>query len=105
MLNSSRSLAPPVPGQLYALSELSKRDWMPRRNGKPISKFTILRWALHGKRGIKLRTLMVGGIRCCCDAWAMNFFHCLTDPQRNSNAPGPRDYEQAMRELKAAGVE
>ena len=93
---------------LYPLFELPKQKWMPRKNGKTLSRFTVLRWALHGRRGVKLRSIMVGGIRCTCDTWTMEFFERLTSGiSRSGSVNGNRqgkDYEAAERELAAAGI-
>jgi hypothetical protein len=78
-----------------------------KKNGKHISRFTCIRWALHGKRGLKLRTTMIGGLRCTCDEWAFEFFERLAGAQ-----PGPhitrrrqaRDHELAETELAAEGI-
>jgi hypothetical protein len=99
-----------VPGGLYPLAELPKRHWMMRRNGKPLNKWTVLRWAIHGRRGRKLRTLMIGGTRCTCDVWAMQFFEYLTaatDPAPVA-APTPlrreRQIAKVDRQLEALGL-
>jgi hypothetical protein len=46
---------------------------------------------------------MVGGVRCTCDAWAMQFFEALA-----GNGPTParvdsRDHQEAEAELAAEG--
>jgi hypothetical protein len=100
---------PEILDDLYPLFALPTRKWMPRKKkGKTLSRFTALRWALHGRRGVKLRTIMVGGIRCTCDAWAMQFFERLTSGD-NGGKPltggrQSKDHEAAERELAAAGV-
>lgn len=95
------------PGDLYPLTELPGRPWMPKKNGKRVNKFTCVRWALHGKRGFKLRTTMVGGLRCTCDAWAWDFFEKLngTDPATAESSPRlAKDHEAAEAELAAEGI-
>jgi hypothetical protein len=102
-------LANPVPDNLYPLTELPRREWMPRKNGKPINPYTVIRWALKGKAGRRLQTLMVGGIRCCCDPWAMAFFQALTDNNNADTKPLSdtrrlKDHRDAEAELSAAGI-
>ena len=95
--------------ELYPLFELPKRKWMPRKKGKTLSRFTVLRWALHGRSGVKLQTIMVGGSRCTCDAWAVEFFERLTRGGSRTKAFNDNrrnhDHEAAERELSAAGIE
>lgn len=96
-----------VPAELYPLCELPKRAWMPRKNGKSISMFTALRWALHGHNGTLLKSLMVGGTRCTSDPWAMDFFEACTvnrdKPQQNFQGD-PKDHAAAEAEFDAAGI-
>lgn len=91
---------------LYPLMQLPARPWMPRKKkGKKVSRFTVLRWALHGRNGIRLRTVMVGGLRCTTDSWAHEFFQRLADPESPpAKRSGPRDHERAVRELELAGI-
>lgn len=92
--------------QLFPITGLGGRDWMPKRKGRGISPFTALRWALHGRSGHKLRTLMVGGQRCTTDAWAMDFFERCTAAAAGSKTAKVRDddYELAEAELADAGI-
>lgn len=93
---------------LYPLTDLPRRPWMPRPKGKAISKWTVIRWALNGMRGRKLETLMVGGVRCCCDQWARAFFRALSHPAEQPKPLSPRrqarDHAAAEAELDAAGI-
>ena len=94
-----------IPDQLYPLTELPGRAWMPRKNGKTLSRFTVIRWAIHGTKGRRLKTIMVGGQRCCCDAWAMSFFEALAGNEQSKTAShaGSRDHEDAEAELAREG--
>jgi hypothetical protein len=98
--------SPIPPDQLFPLPQLPAREWMPRKGGRPLSYFTCLRWAINGKGGVKLKTLMVGGQRCTCDSWAMMFFEALTNGNvEPAKKPSPHDHDQALRELEAAGID
>ena len=105
--SSARDARPVVPGELYPLTDLPSRPWMPKKNGKKVSRFTCIRWALRGKRGLKLRTIMVGGLRVTCDAWVWAFFESL-DGSAPATAMNPRrqtkDHELAEAELTAEGI-
>jgi hypothetical protein len=96
--------------QLFPLTELPRRSWMPRKDAKPISKRTVIRWALCGRNGRKLRTTMVGGMRCTCDHWARLFFEYLAtfdDPTllpHRSPTMREKQIERAVRELEAYGL-
>ena len=95
------------PGELYPIADLPKRRWMPRRGGKPLSRYTIVRWAIVGKAGRKLRTILIGGIRCTCDEWAMEFFEALTNGERTkamSQRQTASDHAAAEAELDKLGI-
>jgi hypothetical protein len=81
---------------------------MPKSKGKPISRFTVLRWALHGRKGLKLKTLVIGKTRCTTDAWAMAFFNALTNVPSSTSGQMTdrqrgRDHADADGELTRAG--
>jgi hypothetical protein len=97
-------------GELYPLSQLPHRPWMPKKHGKRLHFTTVLRWALNGKGGIKLRTLMVGGTRCVSDAWAMTFFEAITPstdiaPRRTSHRRASISFVDARPSYRSAGYE
>ena len=100
----------PFTAPLFPLIELPNRPWMPRRprnggTGK-VNRFTCVRWALHGKGGTRLRTIMVGGVRCTCDTWAWEFFEALTRAKSGAQAAGHApagDFKHAEAELAAEG--
>ena len=51
---------------------------MPRNmRGKTIHITTLIRWALHGVRGVRLKTVKVGRRRCTTRAWLLEFFEQL----------------------------
>jgi hypothetical protein len=82
---------------------------MPRKDGKLISVSSTNRWAFVGRCGVVLRTLMVGGTRCTCDAWAMEFFQRLTgdapftpEPRRTPHRR-QKQHERAELELAREG--
>lgn len=99
-------------GTLFPLTELPDRPWMLRRAraGRPnkLNKSTCVRWAVRGKRGLRLKTILVGGIRCTCDAWAWDFFNGLTRAKDGTGCATPRtmrgdDHAIADAELQAEG--
>jgi hypothetical protein len=101
----SPSAQSPIVGELFPITDLPHRGWMPRKKrGKTLSKFTILRWCLHGRGGIRMRSVMVGGLRCTTDLWAQQFFTRLSDTAGEQKVPGPHDHDRAMAELSAAGI-
>jgi hypothetical protein len=83
---------------------------MPRKRGRTLRRETCVRWALTGKQGVKLQTLMVGGIRCTCDAWAMEFFTAITNGTSGQTAKSfsprqrHRDHQDAEAELDRLGI-
>ena len=97
-----------IPCGLYPLTDLPDRPWMPRKRGRKVNRFTVIRWALHGKRGLRLRTVMCGGLRCTCDAWAWEFFERLSGGAGPGQPMSPRrqarDHELAEAELAREGI-
>lgn len=97
-----------VDQRLYPLPELALRPWMPRKHGRPVHISTLLRWALKGRRGVRLHTLMVGGCRCTCDAWAFEFFERLTSDPEPDAPPSVHERGQqlsrAEKQLEEAGL-
>jgi hypothetical protein len=54
------------------------RSLVPRRRGKHPSLKTMYRWSSRGCRGVRLRTVQVGGSRMTCSTWVMTFLDELT---------------------------
>ena len=65
--------------RLRPLAEYASRLPSSQR-GKRLNRATLWRWALHGVRGRRLRTVTLGGGRMSCDAWVCEFL-----------LPAPRD--------------
>jgi hypothetical protein len=104
----------PSSEQLLSLTEATKLTWLPiRRNGRRPCLSTIWRWAMVGVRGIRLETLVCGGVRCTSEAALKRFFAQLTiaaepqipAPAPNSLSPARRKaIEAAEKRLAAAGI-
>ena len=94
--------------ELIRLAEVPTLKWLPTREGKPIALSTLHRWVAVGVRGVKLRTVRVGGSRCTARAWLWEFFEALNDPAPHPARRTPRrrerDRERARRELQEAGI-
>ena len=83
-------------------------------NGKVMHVATVWRWMIDGKsvpgKGtIKLRSILVGGLRCTSDEWAMAFFSELTGedkPLVTRETPNrrARRIEAASKRLQASGI-
>jgi hypothetical protein len=65
----------PIDTDLILLTEANRL--FPGRGGKHVHKNTVIRWALSGVRGVKLRTTRVGGRRFTCQQWASEFLAAL----------------------------
>lgn len=50
----------------------------PGRGGKRLHLATVYRWAQHGIRGIRLETIVAGGVRCTSILALQRFFEQLT---------------------------
>src|SRR5829696_2538443 len=79
-----------------------------RRVGKPIHRSTLERWRLRGVRGVRLDTILLGGLRCTSVEALERFFHELNNPSARTDTPTPsqvrRAHFDAEQELNAAGM-
>jgi hypothetical protein len=93
---------------LFPLTRAAK-IWPPVRAAKAgrfskrIHIKTLQRYARTGCRGIVLRTVMAGGIRCTTVDWIEDFFRALT-AERGTAADVPRE-RSARREAELERVE
>ena len=96
--------------QLLPLSFLA-REIPNRRGRKGIDPATCWRWAMRGCKGVRLESVMCGGIRMTSREALARFFKRLTDAT-NGEAKLPvstskqrqRAIDKAKRELDAAGI-
>ncbi|MCA9218649.1 MAG: DUF1580 domain-containing protein [Planctomycetales bacterium] len=99
---------------LYPISHVPKRVSEITDGTKKVHTSTTHRWRQRGIKGIKLRTIMIGGDRYCCDEWLLEFFEATTrakDKTTGENirqgrltAQREREIERAEQELDEAGV-
>jgi hypothetical protein len=69
-----------------SLTQAAKLPHLPiRRAGKRPCVATFWRWSTTGIRGVRLETLICGGVRCTSQQAIQRFFDHLTNPQ----APPP----------------
>ena len=73
--------------QLIPLRDVPRSKLLPkRRSGSRVSVSTLFRWALHGLRGYRLDTVMVGGQRCTSIEALQEFFRMLTEGQQSHDS-------------------
>jgi hypothetical protein len=88
---------------------------LPRgRRGRKKSISTLYRWCESGRRGVRLRYVMIGGSRYTTIAWLNEFFEAVTAAVAGGprDAPAPsrsaarrrRDSEKAGRILESEGA-
>ena len=72
---------------------------------------TLHRWRLRGCRGVKLETLLVGGIRFTSSEALQRFFNRTTaiadgtaQPEARTSSQRERAFSRAKAELEAAGI-
>ena len=86
-------------------SKLAKM--LPRtRNDRPVHANTLRRWALVGRRGIKLETIELGGVTCSSKEALARFFRRLTALEQHEQPP-IRDagrQERVERQLERFGL-
>jgi hypothetical protein len=103
--------------QTLSLTQAAKLDILPRRReGKRPNASTLWRWALHGVKGIRLETVMAGGVRVTSAEAIQRFFDRLTEASEagRQSIPTPQPIhlsaarrkaiEEAERKLTAAGI-
>lgn len=82
----------------------------PRRGGKPTSRTTLYRWAVHGLRGLYLYTSDRGGILMTTREHVDDFFAGCREAKRRKKGPcrsparRARDHVATMQKLKAMGA-
>jgi hypothetical protein len=94
-----------------SFSQAAKLEHLPiRRAGKRVRASTLWRWAVHGIRGIKLESIVCGGVRCTSAEAIQRFFEALTassapiTPAARSAVQRQRAVEKAMAELERNGM-
>jgi hypothetical protein len=79
-----------------------------RRPGRPVHRGTLERWRTRGRRGIKLETFLLGGIRMTTEEAILRFIERMSDPAATPDAITPsqmrKAHDAAERELSAAGL-
>ena len=91
--------------QLVPLSTLS--NYLPKRNGVPVHRATIFRWATVGSRGARLRVANVGHIRYSCRRWLIEFLEATSQPRPRrptTSTNRQKRLETANAELDKLGV-
>jgi hypothetical protein len=74
----------PALDELIPLRELAAQ--LPRRRGgKKTHVATVYRWTDRGIRGVRLRYVQCGSVRCSTVAWAHEFFAALTARDRQGS--------------------
>jgi hypothetical protein len=90
------------------LSKAARLPLMPMRDDKPPHPTTLLRWCLHGIRGVKLESMNCGGMRCTSEQSIRRFFERLSTPFANTTTPTPsqrrKSIERAEKVLQLAGI-
>jgi Protein of unknown function (DUF1580) len=98
------TLEQPLPVAVLA-REVTNREG---RRGVNVS--TFWRWMLRGVKGVRLESIMVGGIRMSSREALARFFIATTAAANGESAPAvttiqrQRQIEQAERELAKAGI-
>lgn len=78
--------------------------------GGPVHVSTIHRWRLKGVRGVRLETILRGGIRCTTDEAIERFFAASTaaadgdTPPARTSRQREREISTAEREATEAGI-
>jgi hypothetical protein len=88
---------------LIGFTEAAKR--LPKSPaGRAVHAKTVARWALHGYRGVKLDSLVMGGRRVTSVEACQRFFEQLTRLDNPRTTPTPSRVAQTRQRLKEAGL-
>ena len=85
-------------------------DSIPGRTGSGVHVSTTWRWAQRGIRGVRLETILIGGIRYTSREALQRFFESTTaaadgiTPSARTPSQRQRAIRQAERELKDSGI-
>jgi hypothetical protein len=97
--------------ETFSLTQAAKLECLPRRRGgKRPSVSTLWRRVLHGVHGVKLESIVCGGVICTSPQAIQRFFDNLTalnrttPPAVRSAVKRQRAVEQAIAELEREGV-
>jgi hypothetical protein len=90
---------------LLTISQVAKR--LPGREGKGKSIQTVTSWADKGLKGVRLKTIQIGGIRYMSWEWVLEFFERLEEARaRNERTPRQiawqDEKQKAVRSVDAA---
>lgn len=94
--------------QLLTLSAAARA--IPGRSGQGVHAATTWRWVRRGVRGIRLETVLIGGIRYTSREALERFFAAITAIANGETPPirtptqRQRQIEAAERELSRAGI-
>ncbi|MFY9343380.1 MAG: hypothetical protein WAT39_12865 [Planctomycetota bacterium] len=81
---------PATLAEFYALKYVSDR--LPKRaNGNRLHPKVVVRWAIQGCQGVRLRFIAAGRQKLTCDAWLFQFLDEVARAQQSKGAaPPPR---------------
>lgn len=71
------------------LSDLIPLEQVSRMLPRRTHRSTVFRWAQKGCRGVRLRVVSVGGVKCTTQQWLLAYFDALQQ-RRDSTAPTSR---------------
>jgi len=78
------------------------------RDGSQPDAATVWRWAVHGVRGLKLESVVIGGRRFTTAEAVERFVHALSTGSSDTSAPTPqqrkREIAAAKARLQSAGI-
>lgn len=102
--------------RLMPLNEVPRLKWLPTRRGRRTHVSTLRRWARDGRGGVRLESVLVGGIR-CTTVEALHRFFERTTAQRDGDVTASvaaeptrtpsqqrREHRLAIEALDAAGI-
>jgi len=98
----------PLNEELISFRELCRK--LPGRDGKQLNIATVYRWAQKGRKGVRLKSVFVGGTRYTSANAVLEFFNKIdaAEQPEQPKQPTPRQrrqaFERARRELDREGL-
>jgi hypothetical protein len=74
-------------GEKLSLTQAARLPIL-RRNGRSPHATTLFRWAIRGRRGVLLRTEVIGGVRVTTRHWLRIFIDDVTNASTSSRTTG-----------------
>ena len=92
--------------KLIRLLDVPNLKWLPGgRGSERIHVSTVFRWAQHGRRGVRLETIVVSGAKCTTESALIRFFRRVStaEERMREQCRSQHDADAVKEKLKESG--